>query len=481
MKTYTLQYPNGVINYDYAVRYPQWEMCRDFYNGSDAVKQKGERYLAGLDDPDLYPKYLQGALFVDIFAKTVVSLEGMVFRKSPEYKFPEQLGYLERGCDILGNSLYEFARDVVKNTLITGHGCVVVDVPEDGDGKPIFAYYDAFNTLSWQYSVENGTKLSEVIVSYDAGASPSNYGARLVGKKRYYKENGVVCIDIAKPTEALGDVTVYEFIPEKTIIPQDANGNPLTEIPAIVFNADNIDLRRTDVPPLKAVADMAQSIYKSYAELEWARHFVAMPHIWVSGVDPENKDSKPVAIGASSTTFFSNADAKMNVLTLGSLQPLEKAIEMKLEEAINIGAVMASPGDKIEETAEGARLKEASKHGNLAAIATNLSQVITKGLEMACAWLSIDSSDIIFNLNTDFFPATYDASLVTAVITAWKEGLMLTEDARTVLSRFNLVDPTISFEESIQRIQSELVRKKLEEQAMQKETLPQPQENNEAE
>src|SRR5689334_17159956 len=71
----------------------QWERCRDLFEGSDAIKAKGQLYLPKLggQKPAAYEAYKTRAVFYNGFARTVQGLVGSVFRKPAAVTMPKAL------------------------------------------------------------------------------------------------------------------------------------------------------------------------------------------------------------------------------------------------------------------------------------------------------------------------------------------------------------------------------------------------------
>ena len=83
--------PANSTHPDYDSALPAWLRARDVFAGEDAVKAAGERYLPKLDSQsaDEYNAYRARASFFNATARTVDGFVGLIFRREPTFKIPE--------------------------------------------------------------------------------------------------------------------------------------------------------------------------------------------------------------------------------------------------------------------------------------------------------------------------------------------------------------------------------------------------------
>lgn len=440
-----------IYHSEYLANYDNWVTMRDLEKGSSAIKKGGLKYLPGLDDPSLYPSYLCGACFYPIFRKTLDSLCGMVFRRCPSYTYPKGMEYVDTDITSLKEPIMSFSRRLLRSALLYGRGAVVVDAPVSG-GNPFLTLYDAFEVIDWDLDTSEGeVKLKSLTVVYKDGyAVVDGTRTETWRAKHYFKSEGICKVRTTDPATFPTEIDLASGT--ETII-RGVDGKGLPYIPAILFNGDNLNVTKVDVPLLQDIGDLTLSAYRSSANLEWACKFTAMPHRYITGTDPTSLGSNGrIRLGPSGVTVIESSDAKIAPVETPDLSPLEKAVESKLSYAVMLGANLTIPDAKVEESAEAARLRESSKHGNLAAVAQNLSVVMKRALQIMAELLNLDTDACLFDYNSNFFPEVVDAAIVTALISGWEKGAVLTEDLREVLGRFRLVDDTIPFEIAVEAI-----------------------------
>src|ERR1041384_6541459 len=83
--------PVNSTHLDYDAALPSWLRARDVIAGEDAVKAAGTRYLPRLDlhSDDDYAAYKARSSFFNATARTAEGYLGLVFRRPPFVKLPE--------------------------------------------------------------------------------------------------------------------------------------------------------------------------------------------------------------------------------------------------------------------------------------------------------------------------------------------------------------------------------------------------------
>mgnify|MGYP003403838167 CR=1 FL=1 len=124
---------------DYQEARPDWEMVDTLCDGESAVKRAGELLLPNPvistgetkgEITNIYARYLERALYVNIVGRTRASLIGAVFRKPPSYSAPANLDYMQTDCDGNGLSIYQQSQKTLEDTLTAGRCGLLVDFPE---------------------------------------------------------------------------------------------------------------------------------------------------------------------------------------------------------------------------------------------------------------------------------------------------------------------------------------------------------------
>ena len=142
----------------YEKRSRQWEIVRDCYEGEDAIKSKGEKYLPRANGtPDKqYDAYRTRARWVNYFGRTLNGLHGLMFRRYPVLTCPDEFrnSVMVKNIDRRGTELNQFVADTIHDMIIPTFGGYLVDMPQT-DGpvngldieekgiRPYLRYYSA--------------------------------------------------------------------------------------------------------------------------------------------------------------------------------------------------------------------------------------------------------------------------------------------------------------------------------------------------
>ena len=131
--------PTDSTHPDYDANADAWLSARDVFAGEAAVKAAGERYLPKLDSQssDEYNAYRARASFFNATARTADGFVGLIFRREPTFKLPENSAGVGRAlaafvddADMLGTSLSAYAKNVVTEVVAVGRaGTLVAHYP----------------------------------------------------------------------------------------------------------------------------------------------------------------------------------------------------------------------------------------------------------------------------------------------------------------------------------------------------------------
>jgi hypothetical protein len=120
--------------------------------GEDAVKAAGAKYLPRLDgqtDED-YLAYQSRACFTNATRRAADAFVGLVFRKAPFVKIPEgqdgigkAMARFSNDADMLGTSLFGYAKNVVREVISVGRSGTLVDWEGDFEQRAYASAYRA--------------------------------------------------------------------------------------------------------------------------------------------------------------------------------------------------------------------------------------------------------------------------------------------------------------------------------------------------
>jgi hypothetical protein len=195
---------------DYDASAAQWSRARDVLAGEDAVKRGGERYLSRLDaqSEEDYCAYKNRGSFFNATSRTAEGYSGLIFRRPPFVVIPEgslrslsqaghpsatagrgagslgtanatgigrALGVFINDADMLGTSLFGYAKNVVHEVVGVGRAGTLVDwcssaashlagPASTGENRAYVSMYSAEQILNWRIERVNGRNVATLIV-----------------------------------------------------------------------------------------------------------------------------------------------------------------------------------------------------------------------------------------------------------------------------------------------------------------------------
>lgn len=402
------------VHGQYEAASPLWQRCRDVYAGSDAVKKRGVEYLPKVA-PDMeqaaYESYLLRALFFGVLQKTVYGVAGTVLRNPEVVKWTTAAQQARMEADLndvdgtganLSRWLFASLRDEL---LVTGRHAWAMDW-SSGLGRPVWRSYPAEAVTYWRTAKVNGIEVitmmivaeSEETIDAPASASeaPFESSHRKILRVIWLDQSGQMPVATSeKWVEVEREVIKGEketTMERKWEVVQGSRtvamrlGVPLDFLPVIIIGANGVTADVTD-PPFRDMVDVNLSHYRTSADIEWGRHFTALPTPWVVGV-PEGTTKLTIGSGAAWLLSGDGAQAGMLEYTGQGLGALEKALADKEAKMAALGArpFEQSNARPSVETAEALRMRQAADVTSLDTLARALSEAATRMVSWHVWW-----------------------------------------------------------------------------------------------
>ena len=225
----------------------QWRRCRDAYDGVDAVKGKGQKYLpAWGSDEQRYIEFLCRAHFYPAMARSVEAHTGMIFRKLPTLSnVPEAMKSDLTDIDLRGNTLIGASVDTVRELLITGRQVIALDA---ADGRVFWRFYRAEDVKQVWVSPEAPYRVMHVMFreEYQVPTVASNGVTITLSDVVRYRvvRNGAEGIEVL-----VGDGKEFT----RVAVLGRSSGDILAEIPVMFLNAYGVGVELGKPPMLDMV------------------------------------------------------------------------------------------------------------------------------------------------------------------------------------------------------------------------------------
>ena len=473
---------------DYDASLAVWLRARDVLAGEDAVKAGAEKYLPRLDvqSDTEYDAYRARAAFFNATARTADGFLGLVFRRPPFVKTPGQtevrgqraegrgqksevrgavssLGKAMEGfvhdADLLGTSLANYARNVVREVVAVGRAGTLIDwegpnQTGQGENRVYAALYVAENILNWRVERVNGRNMLTLLVLHESVRAVGEEGEdefetemvdqirvlRLVdGRSLTGDGSGPNHQPAASNYQPACQVEVWRRV-EKKGRREKAEwklmerrtplrlGKPLPLIP-FVFHGPRHFLPEVDRPPLLDVMTVNLDHFRLDADYKHGMHFTALPTAWVSGFDKNST----LRIGSSTAWVTETVGAVAGFLEYSGhgLTTFERAMDRDERLMAILGARLLETQKRVGETAEAIELRQSGENSVLGSLAASVGTSLTQVLQWAYWWNSTEESpedvtkdQVVIELNTDFSTKGLSAQEVTALVAAWQSGAL---------------------------------------------------------
>ena len=183
-------------------------------------------------------------------------------------------------------------------------------------------------------------------------------------------------------------------------------GKPLDYIPFYFVNSTGSQATISK-PPLLDLVDLNLSHYRTMADLEHGRHFVALPTPWISGAALNEQNE--VQIGPSGVLILDKGGAAgMLEFSGAGLRALETADEQKRKMMAVLGARLLEEGAMVAETATAVGMRHSGEQAVLRTMAQVLEQQLTKAMRTHAWWIGTEKSpeDLTYvqvELSKDFY------------------------------------------------------------------------------
>lgn len=453
---------------EYLKRCSQWEIMRDCYEGSDAIKGKGTKYLPMTqrgERPDAYDRHIYEAFkmradYTNYVAQIHDVLHGMIENRPAKVDVPNKL--LEKGfiknIDLQGNSLDQFISDCVSDCLITGWGGILADIPkvdkkismsmaENLGIRPYLTYYKAESVINWKYKRVGGIKKLSMVILEEDVEDDDIFAHNLSKQWRVLRLDnlGRAIQEIYKPAEkengdAKGDVKVSSSV----IL---VNGEPIDYIPFIT-----LPFAEPVKPILYDIALLNIGHYQKTADLNSANHKTTLPMAWFTGhtpeVDKNTGEPVPVTFGQDIVVQLPEPDAKVGILEFSGngIEHNEASLTRVESQMFVLCSHIISQDKKTAENQNAISIHRQGEDAKIATYARYISKRFTDAMRIICQWEQLDDSDVNIELNTDYSSMAFDANAVNSIANIFSQGKLPLRSLYYMLQQGGYLEPDMNYE-----------------------------------
>ncbi|RJL15274.1 DUF4055 domain-containing protein [Paracoccus siganidrum] len=433
---------------------PSWSYMRDLYDGEDAVKAAGEKYLpiksgtAAITDPTIrqrvYDLYRTRAEVPEIVAPTVRGSVGVMLAKPAEIKLPAAMEHLRERATLDGLSLADLHRRMAFEVMTVGRYGLL---PGVSDGVPHLSGYVAESIVSWDSS---GGALD--FVSLDETAQERNRETGQWEKVERYRvlvlEDGRFVARIFTRTDSGWEA---QDEPE-AMTPRRA---VLDALPFVFVGTNDLTPQPDDVP-LYGLAKLAIRVYRLDADFTWSLHMTSEPTPWVNGFDDPETQATPSTLGSAKLWVLpSGAQAGYLEFSGPGLEKQAAAIKDALDRAAQFGAQVIQQGQAAE-SGEALKLRAASQTATLTTIAQTTAGGLERALRNIAVWIGANPDEVVVTPNLEFFDRQMTPQDIQAVVAGWQAGAYSHETLVRMLLDGGAIPEGMTVEEVIAGAENDL-------------------------
>jgi hypothetical protein len=461
----------------YHEMYNRWEMCRDVFAGTEAIRANsaapgGKNYLPQhpAEDDDEYQLRTGRAEMFPGFQHSVKGLTSIVFRNDPELQsdVPKEIADQWENIDGAGNHGSVFARNVFEEAMTVGHSLILVDMPvapqfgrrisvaeERGLGlHPYWTHISPEQVYSWRTEVINGVVTLTQIVIHEQ----LNYAAGIfaVGVMSRYR--------VLRYDHATGEVTYEIWDQTMSNLPEFVESGfirGVNRIPIVVVYAGQRRGPLHSMPPLLDLAYANIAHTQVLCDHRYALYLASVPLLVFKGrpaAQLVNDDGTPkkttigpnVAIDVSETGDVKYVEHSGNAL--GQTRQELKDLETRMA---TLGLAMLQHETRAAETAEAKRIDKSEKDATIATAARSLIDALETAMDYHAQFLGYPpgSGGSIY-MDLDFNIELMDAQTMQAIIGMVSAGQLSLQTMWELFMNRGVLPEDLDTELELTRIES---------------------------
>jgi len=454
---------------EYSAMLPRWQRARDCFEGSDAVKAAGAKYLPMLDshknlsDGGLakYEEYKYRALFYNATGRTVEGMAGALFQIAPIITVPSITEEQMEDVTLNGTSAELFGLQVTRDLVLTGRYGILIDFPVDAPGgvsaaalRPYWIGYRAEDIIAWRTERWEGREVITGVVLFEIVEERDGKDDFVMNEIEQYRAlelvKGVYTQNIWRKIPNSDQFLVVEtYVPTR-------RGVPLPFIP-FTFLGSTSTSSIVQKPPLDDLVIVNLSHYCTMADLEHGRHYTALPTPWVAGA-LGGKTGAPLYIGSGKAwSLEKEGRAGMLEFSGAGLGHLAEGEREKRKMMATLGARLLEDQASTNETATAVLTRHSGEQATLRTIAQAAEAGLSKALRFHVWWEGADASplelkEVQYTVNKEFFSTKMSSQELQGLVGALQAEAISYETFYDQLVKGEIARPGVTAEQEQEAI-----------------------------
>ena len=417
---------------------PHWLMIEDLTGGTYDIRMKHRRYLPQepREQDDAYENRLARSTCPPYYQRLERMLAGMLTRKPVRL---QDIGDVQReqlfDVDLQGNDLNVWTYEAARKMIRYGHVGVLVDVPQDGNGRPYWVTYTPREILGYRTEVIDGkTSFTQLRLLEKIIEPEGDYGEKEVTQVRVLYQ---------------GRYEIHRKNDNGKFIVVDEGETTLSEIPFSVAYANRVSLMESR-PPLEDIAELNIKAYQVLSDLDNQLHISAVPLLGFFGFP---QSSEEVTAGPNEAIAFpAEGRAEYIEPTGRSFDSQFQRLE-QLEKQINELGLAAVLGQKLSaETAEAKKIDRSQGDSTMMVVAQQMQDLIDNSLVFHAQLLNTTEIGSSF-VNRDFLGTRLEAKEIQSYLELYRAGTITQKTLLEQLTQGEVLGDKFDVEEEIEATQ----------------------------
>lgn len=453
---------------DYRSLTSSWKKIRDCLKGEEKIKSERTTYLpqpAGMtgEYADAYDAYIERAHFPLIVSYALSGALGLVVTKLPEFHVPKQLDYLLKTATKDGKTMNQFFLDIIIEIFQTGRVPLLIDfLPKLNQFR--FVQYNAEEFINWKIGNDKETgeqKLILGVIKEQVPESDNLFSHDTIDEFRvlYLDNDGNYNSQIFKEGVSQKDPSKISIDFDSGVIPT-VYGKALDKIPMSIAGSIDNDFNIQPIP-LVSVANCSVQIYRKEADLANSEFLSCNPTLVLVGAS--NDDDLPNVVGSSVMMVIPNEAARVFYTTTdtAALSHVKEHIKDLYEEAIRHGVAILDARKGVE-AAEALRIRQSTQSATIFSIYMSAVNAIKTCLEYMCEWGGYNVDEVQIDTPNSLNTGFPDAGVLKSILLGVEGASIPLQSLYRYLLDSTLLEQSVSYEEYLEMIDSEEMKKLLE-------------------
>ena len=414
---------------------PHWLLIEDLAGGTYEIRMKHRKYLPQepREQDESYENRLARSTCPPYFQRLERMLAGMLTRKPVKL---QDVGDTQReqlfDVDLQGNDLNVWTYEAARKMIRYGHVGVLVDVPQDGNGRPYWVTYTPREILGYRTEVIDGkTTFTQLRLLEKIIEPEGEYGEKEVTQVRVLYQ---------------GRYEIHRKNDNGKFVVVDEGETTLSEIPFSVAYANRLTLMESR-PPLEDIAELNIKAYQVQSDLDNQLHISAVPLLGFFGFP---QSSEEVTAGPNEAIAFpAEGRAEYIEPTGRSFDSQFQRLE-QLEKQINELGLAAVLGQKLSaETAEAKKIDRSQGDSTMMVVAQQMQDLIDNCLVFHAQLLNTTEIGSSF-VNRDFLSTRLEPKEIQSLLQLYTAGTITQKTLLDQLTQGEVLGDEFDVEEEIE-------------------------------